>query len=1069
MDTGSEIRRGLEVLVASGQVFEVRSWTGDRIASGYFDDLDAAAKAITALDAANPEGIYLTPNPVLPDLLARRANRIKGPLSKKDSSTSDGDILGRRWFLIDIDPARPSGVSSSDKEHLAALDRAADIATALGEMGWPAPVAGDSGNGAHLLYRVDLPNDDKVTALIKAALVALDGLFSDAKASVDTAVFNASRIWKVYGTVARKGDSTQSRPHRRSRLLSVPDTIEIVTREQLAALAITDPGGETVTPAPSTKGTCHRPGDTLDLAGWLRDHGLGVLDSRPYQGGELYRLDACPFSSAHTDGAFAIQFASGAIYAGCHHASCGSGSQRWPELREMFEGPKKTPAALANHDENEAEWRKKKAAAFEAAAGRDNSEPVPTVEETTSTDPDIMKEATEILEHGDPLTFMVETFNLDHVGDPVLGQCLALSLASRLVLNSQGLHVMTTGESGKGKSHGYRAMLKQVPDDYKIKGSFSDKSLFYMDNLRSQTVILLDDKDLSDSIQETLKEATTDFREPIIHRTLTNERKYIEMTIPARCLWWIAKMEGTGDEQTQNRVLMVWVDESEEQDRAVLARKLAQESRDESRPAGEPRQVAICRAMWEILQGLGLVEVNLSRFAHRICFSSARNRRNTDMFADLIRSAALLRFFQRDRRTIDDETTRLYATQEDFKTAGDIFTALNGEAGSLDTKLTKRESQILDIIDRAGLTEFTFQTIVGLTQIPYQPIRRTFVGYLSRGAKYSGLLEKCPALGTHDRTTSAAGQDAGSSIRRKETAFTFNREIYSSWSKGSLVWLRPDDGDGGDGSDPDPTRFQHFQHVFSTFSATAENETAANPESDSGKEEGSSIKNNKDNTFSANREKRGNTIDQGVSSLPPSRYSAFAENENEINSYGVESTKREQNNSGSFSAVAENVLKVAETAENVQDDRPASTSRSAPVQDAAPQLAAVPALTLAQVNPGEYSPITDGPLIEPCPVCGGRVVHYTERYQARQARGPKEKSRHICRGCYNQARAREQAAVQILPGAIPLDEVEPVDAGLFGRCSVCGLQSARYLHAGSGTAICSVCYEKLVREQVEIR
>lgn len=208
-------------------------------------------------------------------------------------------------------------------------------------------------------------------------------------------------------------------------------------------------------------------------------------------------------------------------------------------------------------------------------------------------------------------------------------------------------------------------------------------------------------------------------------------------------------------------------------------------------------------------------------------------------------------------------------------------------------------------------------------------------------------------------------------------------------------------------------------------------------------------------------------IDQGAPPLSPSRYSAFAENENEINPYGVESTKGEQKNSGSFSAVAENVLKVAETAENVQDDRPASTST--PTQDATPQPAAVPVLPLVQVNPGDYSLIAGGPLIESCPVCGGRVVHYTERYQARQARGPKEKSRHICRSCYNQARAREQAGVQILSGAIPLDEVEPVDPGLFGRCSVCGLQSARYLQAGSGTAICSVCYEKLVREQVDIR
>jgi hypothetical protein len=1077
MDAGSEIRRGLEVLVAPGQVFEVRSWTGDRIASGYFDDLTAAEKAIEALDAAGPDGIYLTPNPVLPDLLSRRANRIKGPLAKKDSSTSDADIIGRRWLLIDIDPARPAGVSSSDEEHAAALTRAADIAAALGERGWPAPVAGDSGNGAHLLYRLDLPNDDQVTALIKAALVALDALFSDPVAEVDTAVFNASRIWKVYGTVARKGDNTATRPHRRSRLLSVPDSIEIVTREQLAALAIADPAE----PAPATaatstsKGTGRRPGEPLDLAGWLRDHGLGVLDSRPYQGGDLYRLDSCPFSSAHTDGAFAIQFGSGAVYAGCHHASCGGGSQRWPELREMFEGPKKTPAALANHDEKEAEWRKKKAAAREAAAGRDDSEPVPADQETTPTDPEIVKEATEILEHGDPLTYMVETFNLDHVGDQVLGRCLVLSLASRLVLNSKGLHVMTTGESGKGKSHGYRAMLKQVPDDYKIKGSFSDKSLFYMDNLRSQTVILLDDKDLSDAIQETLKEATTDFREPIIHRTLTNERKYIEMTIPARCLWWIAKMEGTGDEQVQNRVLMVWVDESEEQDRAVLARKMAQESRDESGPAGEPRQVAICRAMWEILQGLGLIEVNLSRFAHRICFSSARNRRNPDMLTDLIRSAALLRYFQRDRRTLDDETTRLYATPEDFKTAGDIFTALNGIAGSQDAKLTQRESQFLDIIDRANLTEFTVKTITRLTQIPHQPVYRTFVGYFSRGAKYSGLLDKCPALGIHDQTTSAAGQDAGSSIRRKETAFTFNREIYSSWSKGSLVWLRPDDGEGGDLDDQDPRPLQQLQHVFSTSSAVAEEMPTTDPPADGGELTRSSLKNNTDHTSSANREKRGSPPDQSAGPLSLSRYPASAEDKNEINLYGVESTNGKQNGAGSSSAVAEDVLMSAEVAEEVvkiakknQVDRPVPTSRSTPVQVADPQPAAAPVLTFAQVRASDFSPIIDGALVETCPICCGRLVHYQEKYQAMKSRGG-DHPRRLCRSCYTRAKEREQTAVQVLPGAIPLAEVKPIASGLLGRCTVCGLQVATYSHADSGTALCSVCFEKLVRDQVDIR
>lgn len=226
---------------------------------------------------------------------------------------------------------------------------------------------------------------------------------------------------------------------------------------------------------------------------------------------------------------------------------------------------------------------------------------------------------------------------------------------------------------------------------------------------------------------------------------------------------------------------------------------------------------------------------------------------------------------------------------------------------------------------------------------------------------------------------------------------------------------------------------------FSISSAVDEKNSAADLPADCGKEEGLSIKNNKDQLFSSNQEKRGNTIDQGTSFTPPSRYSAFDKNKNGKNSYGVKSTNREHTDGGSCSSTAEKKGNVAEVDEKNSDTRPTST----PAQDASLQPATKPALTLAQVNPGDYSPIADGSLIEPCPVCGGRVVHYTERYQARQARGPKEKSRHICRGCYNRARDREQAAVQVLPGAIPLDEVRPITAGLLGPCSVCGLQSAR--------------------------
>lgn len=78
-----------------------------------------------------------------------------------------------------------------------------------------------SGNGYHLLYRTTLPNDRQCSELLKRFLASLAVMFDDEMTKIDTSVFNASRICKVYGTMARKGDDTPERPHRRSVLLRI--------------------------------------------------------------------------------------------------------------------------------------------------------------------------------------------------------------------------------------------------------------------------------------------------------------------------------------------------------------------------------------------------------------------------------------------------------------------------------------------------------------------------------------------------------------------------------------------------------------------------------------------------------------------------------------------------------------------------------------------------------------------------------------------------------------------------------------------------------------------------------
>ena len=117
-----EIRTAVNVLAPDSSVVEVRALADGATHSGYFDDYAALARAAEALDAdPSVAGIYVTLNTVNPALLARRANRIKMRLSRKDATTADADIIRRRWFPVDIDPVRPSGVSSTDEEHDAAL------------------------------------------------------------------------------------------------------------------------------------------------------------------------------------------------------------------------------------------------------------------------------------------------------------------------------------------------------------------------------------------------------------------------------------------------------------------------------------------------------------------------------------------------------------------------------------------------------------------------------------------------------------------------------------------------------------------------------------------------------------------------------------------------------------------------------------------------------------------------------------------------------------------------------------------------------------------------------------
>jgi hypothetical protein len=217
-----EIVRALAVLYEPGDVVELRvpkSKFGTQ--SGYFDDFNRLADAACRLSGTVP-GVYGTLNPVQPVLLVRSRNRVQPYV---DVTTRDDDIVERRWLPFDFDPRRPSGISSTDHEHEAALDAARACRTWLVERRGISPqslVLADSGNGGHLLVRTNLPNTPDARTLVQHCIEATALYCNTTNVLIDEKVFNASRIWKLYGTMACKGDGTADRPHRLARLLEVP-------------------------------------------------------------------------------------------------------------------------------------------------------------------------------------------------------------------------------------------------------------------------------------------------------------------------------------------------------------------------------------------------------------------------------------------------------------------------------------------------------------------------------------------------------------------------------------------------------------------------------------------------------------------------------------------------------------------------------------------------------------------------------------------------------------------------------------------------------------------------------
>jgi hypothetical protein len=308
-------------------VHEVRLLRPSGIAIGYFDNFEVALRAVEG-EPSQYKAAYFTLNPI---------NQPTGisvnpqTLTPSRNAAGASDIGRRVALLVDLDPPRPAGMNSTETEKQEAREQAESVREYLRNRNWPEPMLCDSGNGWHLRYCIDLPNDDAATELVRGVLARLHQLFP----MVDLGNFDAPRLCKLYGSFARKGEHSEERPWRRSAIIEVGSDIA-VTRAQLQELAA----------APEQAAVTSKVDDARvsDLLAFLEHYDVPVHSGpRAVPGGWQIEIE-CPWEHEHgsenTRDTVVSFIAGRGMGFKCFHSHCVD--RHWREFRAELEKRKPT-------------------------------------------------------------------------------------------------------------------------------------------------------------------------------------------------------------------------------------------------------------------------------------------------------------------------------------------------------------------------------------------------------------------------------------------------------------------------------------------------------------------------------------------------------------------------------------------------------------------------------------------------------------------------------------------------------------------------------------------------------
>ena len=285
------LRQWFDVFKDNKELVEIRILDPNtkRSYSGYFTDIETILREIKPYENCN---LYFTLNVVNEACYAREQHdRIS---TRPKSTTSDHEIIARKWCLIDVDVEKPADTNSTDAEKELAKDVVNNVYKFLRDEGFEQPVICDSANGFHLLYKQAMKSTPENTETMKKFLQVLDLYFSTEKVKIDCTTYNPSRVCKLYGVISRKGANTADRPQRESKILRVPKDVKATPNEYFEKVA-------SYLPVPEKKDRTNNYGvGSFDLDAFLQEHNIqvrNIVESSQYT---KYVLEHCPFNEAHS-------------------------------------------------------------------------------------------------------------------------------------------------------------------------------------------------------------------------------------------------------------------------------------------------------------------------------------------------------------------------------------------------------------------------------------------------------------------------------------------------------------------------------------------------------------------------------------------------------------------------------------------------------------------------------------------------------------------------------------------------------------------------------------------------